>query len=289
MRTALALLFAVPSFAQILIVTPHADDYLVCAGGTVAAMIQNGTKAYVVRVTNDEKDAYGISPEEAALRSRAESEEAASVLGVSEVVSLGYRSGELGGVSPTELRDRIIFFVRRYRPQIMFIPNPYTHYDADLDHYYVGSAAEEARGAAGLKNFQPPHALVQLAPHLAPELFYYSLPLDPERHTPESTPTFVAQPKIVDITTTFDRKLRALRALKTRNRALALDIRQRLSNRGKRLPLLDAINDESLDRLAEIRLLGLAQLAGKSNGWSLAEEFFYAGLDYQIPSAYRKQ
>jgi hypothetical protein len=100
-----------------------------------------------------------------------------------------------------------------------------------------------------------------------------------------STLTFVAQPKIVDITTTFERKLRAVRALKTRNRALAVDIRQRVSNRGKRLPLLNAINDESLDRLAEIRLLGLAQLAGKSNEWPPAEEPFYAGSDYQIPSA----
>ena len=107
MKTALALLFAVPLCAQILIVTPHADDYLLSAGGTVAAMIQNGAKGFVVRVTNDEKDAFGITPEEGALRSRAESEEAARVLGVSEAVSLGYRSGELAGVSQTELRDRI--------------------------------------------------------------------------------------------------------------------------------------------------------------------------------------
>jgi hypothetical protein len=33
----------------------------------------------------------------------------------------------------------------------------------------------------------------------------------------------------------------------------------------------------------------LAQLAGKSKKLSLAEEFFYAGGDYQIPSAYRTQ
>jgi LmbE family N-acetylglucosaminyl deacetylase len=289
MKIVLGLLFAVHSFAQILIVTPHADDYLLCAGGTLAAMIQNGAKAYLVRVTNDEKDAYGTSPEQAALQSRMESEEAAKILGVSEVISLGYRSGELGQVSPTELRDRIIFFIRQYRPRTLFLPNPYTHNDDDMDHYYVGSAAEEARWAAGLANFQPPYGLVGLAPHLPPETFYYALPLDPDRHKPESTSTFVPQPKVVDISATFERKLHAVRALKTRNRVLALNIRERLSNRGKRLPLLDAITDDSLDRLTQIRLLALAKLAGDSKNLPLAEEFFYAGIDYQIPSAYRQQ
>jgi LmbE family N-acetylglucosaminyl deacetylase len=289
MKVILELLFAVHSFAQILIVTPHADDYLVCAGGTLAAMIQSGAKAYLVRVTNDDKDAYGTSPEQAAMQSRVESEEAAKILGVAEVISLGYRSGELGGVSPTELRDRIIFFIRQYGPRIMFIPNPYTHNDGYMDNYYVGSAAEEARWAAGLANFQPPHALVGLSPHLTPELFYYALPLDPDRQKAESTSTFVPQPKVVDISMTFERKLHAVQALKTRNRSLAFDIRERLSNRGKRLPLLDANTDDSVDKLTEIRLRGLAKLAGDSKNLPLAEEFFYAGGDYQIPLAYRKQ
>ena len=60
-------------------------------------------------------------------------------------------------------------------------------------------------------------------------------------------------------------------------------------NRGKRLPLLDSMSDDSVDKLAEIRLLGLAKLAGSSKNLSLAEEFLYAGVDYQIPLAYRKQ
>lgn len=288
MRITILLFFALHSFAQILVVTPRDDAYILCAGGTLASIIKDGTKAYVVRVTNDEKDAYGTSLEQAALKSRVESEEAAKILGVSEVISLGYRSGELGGVSPTELRDRIIFFIRQYRPQTMFIPNPYTHNDDYMDNYYAGSAAEEARWAAGLTNFQPPHGLVGLSPHLTPELFYYALPLDPDRQKAESTSTFVPQPKVVDISTTFERKLHAVQALKTRNRALAFDIRERLSNRGKRLPLLDAITDDSLDKLTEIRLRALAKLAGDSKNLPLAEEFFYAGGDYQIPLAYRK-
>ena len=84
----------------------------------------------------------------------------------------------LGGVSPSELRDRIIFFIRQYGPRIMFIPNPYTHNDGHMDNYYVGSATEEEHWAAGLANFQPPHGLVVLH-HAGGHESYILLPFTP--------------------------------------------------------------------------------------------------------------
>jgi LmbE family N-acetylglucosaminyl deacetylase len=263
---------------SVLVVTPHCDDYVLYAGGTLAGMIRQGASARVVRVTNDEKSAFDITPEEAALRIRHESDDAAKALGISEVIPLGYRSGELGAISPTELRDRITFLIRRYRPRVIFIPNPYTHHDDDLDHMHAGSAAEEAARAASLQNFQPPYKLAGLEPYLAPEIYYFGPPVDPEQSQPESTSTFVPQPKTVDITADFDRKLQAVEALKTQNRAIAKDVSQRLVRRGKRLPLLDRIDEASVKSLAETRLRNLG----------MTERFLYAGIDYQIPASYRK-
>ena len=124
------------SFGQktVLVITADQGDYVLAAGGTVAGLITQGATARLVRAGNDEKDSWDLSPEETARRAREESEQAAGVLGIKEVISLGYRSGELAGVSPTELRDRLMFYIRLWKPDVVFLPNPYAHYDLSLIH-----------------------------------------------------------------------------------------------------------------------------------------------------------
>lgn len=260
---ALFLLFAATLAAQpkpvVLVVTAYADDYLLWAGGAIAGMIQNGARAHLVRVTGGENQ---------------ESAQAAQLLGIADVTELGYRAGELAGVSPTELRDRLILLIRHYRPDVLFFPNPYSHFDDRLDRHHTGSAAEEARWAASMANFQPSHGEVALKVHHTAEAYYYAPPVDPARNQPETTATFAPQPKTVDIGATFDRKARALSALKTVNLALARDVHDRLARTGRRLRVLDTVDDASAARLLRIRLDGLPR----------SEEFLYAGPGFQIPS-----
>lgn len=270
----------------VLVITADASDYILAAGGTIAKMLDAGAEGYLVRVTNDDKDSWDLTPEETARRTREESEQAAKILGFKEVESLGYRAGELGGVSPTELRDRILFYIRLYKPAVLFIPNPYAEYVEVLDRFYVGQAAEDARRAASLSNYQPPFAVVGLETHVTPELYYYAQPFDPRRREAESTATFVPQPKALDIASTFDKKLRAAQALKTINHSTAMRIKDRLESTDRRLPLLDEINEESVNRLVEINIHKLAEIAAKDTEHSQAEEFHYAGVEYQIPSKY---
>lgn len=270
----------------VLVVTADASDYILAAGGTIARMIDDGAEAYLVRVTNDDKDSWDLTPEETARRTREESEAAAKILGFKEVESLGYRAGELGGVSPTELRDRILFYIRLYKPAVLFIPNPYAEYVEALDRFYTGQAAEDARRAASLSNYQPPFAVVGLETHITPELYYYAQPFDPRRREAESTATFVPQPKVLDIASTFDKKLRAAQALKTINHSTAMRIKDRLETTGRRLPLLDEVNEESVNQLVEINVRKLAEIAAKDTEHAQAEEFHYAGVEYQIPSKY---
>jgi LmbE family N-acetylglucosaminyl deacetylase len=272
----------------LLVITADASDYILAAGGTIAGMIETGDRAIVVRVTNDDKDSWNLPPEETARRTREESEAAAKALGIEKVVALGYRAGELGGVSPTELRDRILFYVRLHKPDVMFIPNPYTHYNEVLDRFYVGQAAEEARRAAALRNHQPPLAAAGLEPHITPELYYYAQPYDPRRREAESTATFAPQPKVVDIAGAFSKKVRAAQALKTINHAAAMRLKQRIEASNRRLPLLDRVNEESVRGLAEINVRGLAEIAAKDSPYKLAEEFHYAGREFQIPARLRQ-
>ena len=104
----------------ILIVAADAG-WLECAGGTVAKRTGEGADAILVRVGNDEKESWGLSPEETAWRNRNESEAAAKLLGIQEVVSLGYRSSELRDVPHTTLRDRLIFLIRHHRPAVAHV------------------------------------------------------------------------------------------------------------------------------------------------------------------------
>jgi len=241
----------------------------------------------LIRVTNDEKDSYDLSPEETALRTRAESEQAARILGIKEVVSLGYRAAELAGASFTGIRDRLIFYIRLYKPRALFIPNPYNEYDRVLDRYYTGWAAEDAWRAAGFANYAIPlTAETALGPHQTPELYYYGQPLDPRRREAESTPTFVPEIKIVDISATMQRKVKAAQALRTINYSMARRLKDQLTDRHRRLRLLDNLNDDSVARLVEENVQGLAAVAAQGSAYRVAEEFHYAGLRFRVPSKY---
>ena len=283
------LLCALAPAKTILVVTADASDYILSVGGTLAGMIANGDKAILIRVTNDDKDSWQLDPEETARRVKQESEAAGWVLGVEKGVSLGYRAGELAGVSPTELRDRIMFYVRVHKPDVMFIPNPYAEYVEVLDRYYTGMAAEEARRVAALKNHQPPLAVVGVETHVTPELYYYAQPFDPRRREPESTATFVPQPVTKDIAATLDKKIRAAQSLKTINYSLAHRIKQRLDETNRKLPLLERIDDASVNKLVETNVRGLGTVCAKDTQYKAAEEMHYAGKDYQVPAALRSK
>lgn len=276
-----------PAQPMLLVIAAGTDDCLVAAGGTVASLVEQGAKAILIRVTNDDKSAWNLSAEEAALRNRQEAEQAGKILGFQEVISMGYRAHELADVPFTSLRDRLILYIRHYRPTALFIPNPYAEYDRVLDHHYAGRAAEDAWRSAAIDNYVPPFA-AELMPHTTPELYYYAPPLDPRRREPESTATFVPQPRTLDIAAVLPKKLRAVQALKTISRSFVMQIKERLDDTGRRLPLLETIDDASIGRLVEENVRGLARLAAEGSAFAQAEQFHFAGVEYQIPSRYRK-
>ena len=272
---------------SVVVITSDASNYLLHAGGTVAKLIEGGMDGYLIRIGNDEKDSWDLSPEETALRTKQESEAAAKILGIGTVVSLGYRSSELHDVPFTSMRDRLIHYIRLYKPRILFIPNPHAHHDRNHDRFYGGRAAEDAWRAAAFENYLPEAREADLGPHLTPEVYYYGPPVDPALEEAESTPTFAPQPKTVDISAVLAKKIEAAQALRTINHSLAMRIRQRLDTTGRKLPLLDVVDEASIDKLVEERVRGLAQLASEGREPNAAEQFLYAGVEFRIPAAYR--
>lgn len=280
-----ASVFGTTAGKTVLVVAADAG-WLECAGGLVARRVEEGGEAVLVRIGNDEKESWGLTPEETALRNRNESEAAAKILGIKQTHSLGFRSSELRDVPHTTMRDRLILLIRRYKPAVMLIPNPHTEHDRNLDHYYAGAAAEDAWHCARYPNFLPAASHEGLGPHIVSEVYYYGPPVDPRRREPESTATFVPQPVRVDIGGVFARKLRAAQAMRTVNTSRAMRLKETLQATGRRLPLLDTVNDQAVDKLTEENLRGLGTVCAEGSGYKLAEEFRYAGIEYGIPSKY---
>jgi len=271
----------------VMVITSDASNYVLHAGGTVAKMIDGGMDGILIRIGNDEKDSWDSSPEETALRTKQESEAAAKILGINKVISLGFRSSEFRDVPFTTMRDKLAYYIRVHKPRVLFIPNAHTQYDRNHDRYYGGRAAEDAWHAAAFKNYLPAMKDVDLDTHITPEVYYFAPPVDPARREPESTATFVPQPKMLDISGTLDKKIKAAQALKTINHSLAMRLKQRLESTDRKLGLLERMDEASINKLIEERVRGLAQLSAKDTDLQAAEEFRYAGVEFRIPAAYR--
>ena len=128
-----------------LVVTPHADDAEIGCGGTVAGWIAEGTKVFYVLCTNGDKgtsDPDMTSERLAKIRER-EQAEAASVLGIGEVVYLRYADGALEDNS--EFRGHLVHAIRKFRPDVILTTDPHRRsFYLHRDHRMCGTVTMDA-------------------------------------------------------------------------------------------------------------------------------------------------
>ena len=128
-----------------LIIFSHPDDAEFSAAPTIAALTASGARVDYVVTTDGGKgtDDPAVTPEQLAATRIAEQRAAADVLGVGEIVHLGYPDGYL---QPTlELRRDIVRQIRRFRPDLVIAQNPQRRADgnpfiAHPDHLATGEA-----------------------------------------------------------------------------------------------------------------------------------------------------
>jgi LmbE family N-acetylglucosaminyl deacetylase len=194
-----------------------------------------------------------LGPAETRLANNEEGRRAAAVLGLKEVLVLGHKSGELGYLSSSELRNQVMALTRSYKPEILFFPDWYVHYQDDNDIYRVGRMAEESPYGGSSLFLQE---MTYLGfPGAAARQYYFFVPYRPYR--PREGGEGPATMKQVDISGKFAIKLEALREMKTANAAWAGVVR----------PGTDG-GDFARDFAEE-----LAQTVGARHGLKLAEEF----------------
>ena len=269
----------------VLVITASGRDYLFGAAGTLARMIDEGRDVYVRQFGNDEKDSVGLGPADTRIANNQEAERAARKLGVKEWLNLGHKSGELGQLSSSELRNQVMTMVRFYKPEIMFFPDWYIHYQDDNDLYRVGRMAEEAPYGGG-SYFVQEMTYIGYGGFAAREYYFYS-PYRPYR--PREGGEDGATIKGVDIGNTFDRKMAAIAELKTGNLRYAVQTKERLVAAGRSADLLREINERSTLGLVRAFVEELAAAVGAKYGFQFAEEFNHLGTGGGIPEHIREQ
>jgi LmbE family N-acetylglucosaminyl deacetylase len=246
----------------VLVVIAHADDLALFIGGTVAAWTGTGWRVVVVRVTDDRWDSVGSDEAATIEANRAEFERAATVLGVAEIVELGYPTDTLGDVSTVELRERIIRQVRTHRPYALVSFDPYSMYGEDnLDHIAVARAVDESFWTSQFDLHHPEHLAEGLAPHGCFERWYFG------RRVIDVTDA-------VDITGTLERKIEAACCHRTMMLNFLNQLRLQAATGGWTIPPVDdALAAGSVDEVLPRLLRAGGEATGTRHGVGAAEEF----------------
>ena len=130
---------------RVLVVTPHPDDAEIWCGGTLARWIGEGAQVVYVVCTDGGKgtDKPGITAAELAATRDGEQMAAAALLGVGEVVKLGYPDGELEDTG--EFRKQLVRQIRRVQPEVVMVTEPYVRGMVwHRDHRVAGQVALDA-------------------------------------------------------------------------------------------------------------------------------------------------
>jgi LmbE family N-acetylglucosaminyl deacetylase len=207
-------------FQTYMLVVAHPDDSEFSSAGTVARLKDAGKRVVLIQVTSGDKGSPDIDADATELARVREGEqlEAARRLGMDDVVFLRCEDGSL--MPDLGLREKIVRMIRTHKPDVIITHDPFRPYALHPDHRAVGLATTDAvYPTARDPLYFPEHLREGLQPHKTAEIWFFG-PEHPD--------------KVVDITSTFDRKIEALRAHQTQVGA-AEDLEQRMRDRAREL------------------------------------------------------
>ena len=164
----------------ILVFTPHPDDDVFGAGGTIALLNRNHNKVYIVVYTNDNKGSYDpdMTSEHLARIRRAEQEVSEGLLGTPKenILWMGYDDGMLEYAPQPKLTEEATAIIRRLRPDVLLSVDPGEWYERwhKTDHRMAAFNTIDAVRAAEFWLYFPNQKLQQgLEPYRVPEMYFF--------------------------------------------------------------------------------------------------------------------
>ena len=153
----------------------HPDDETFAAGGTLAKVAAAGDRIDLFCATDgDAGKTSGIpvaSRADLAARRRAELAAAARILGIASLSTPGHGDGVLRDVDPDRLIGEIVYFLRRYQPDVVVTFGPEGAPTQHRDHRAISRAATAAFFLAPLES-EYADQFREVAAHRASRLYY---------------------------------------------------------------------------------------------------------------------
>lgn len=185
-----------------MVIFAHPDDAEWTCGGTIAKWAREGVECTYVLVTNGGSGTQDVTMTRERLteiRYR-EQQEAADVLGVKNLVKLGFEDGYL--YPDLDLRRAIAREIRRFRPDVVITQDPRARTVAD---FYINHPDHIAVGECVFRSMNPDASSALMFPEL---LHDEGL----EQHLPKALflGAFLEGTTFVDVSDTFELKIEAL-------------------------------------------------------------------------------
>ncbi|HZP56719.1 MAG TPA: PIG-L deacetylase family protein [Dehalococcoidia bacterium] len=257
---------------RIVVFEAHGDDMEFMAAGTIAKFTDAGHEVTLVVATDNDKGSFELSADELRAARDREIHGAAHVLGITNVIALGYSDGDLAAqASPQTLRGQFMRVIRETRADIVFTWDPFAPYEGHPDHRAVAIAAHEAASFAHFPLYYPEQIADGLAPQFVSEQWFFA-----------KSPRDIN--KYVDIDATIDRKVEALCQHDSQMVLTIADMKYALAASGLDVPWLAALDPhdyrDAIDR--RMRAAGKAVAARSGLGCTYAEAFRrtrYGGIE----------
>lgn len=237
-----------------MVISPHADDAAAFCGGTLARFVDQGWKVILVRVTDDRKDSVGLSVEDTIRKNTEELHASARILGIQEIIELGFETDILADIPLGKLRERIVYLIRKYQPYAVFSFDPDGLYENNQDHVRVAQAVDEAYWVACFDKHYPEHFIEGLEPFSVCERWYFARQLPTVTHVEE-------------ISATIERKIKALCAHREMMRNTINQYRLQLKTWGKQVPWLEQSMQGDLQPLLGMFIREQAKAVAVQAGW----------------------
>jgi LmbE family N-acetylglucosaminyl deacetylase len=183
---------------RLAVIAPHPDDEVLGCGGTIARCMREGVEVHVIFATTGLPHLVSSREHE---QLRAEARDAHAVLGVACAHFLDLPAARLDTVPQADLNQAVAAILQTVRPDTVLMP---FFGDIHLDHQLLFSSALVAA--------RPNQTGYPL------RLWAYETLSETNWNAPYVTPTF-APTLFVDITSSLDRKLAAMKAYRSQLRA----------------------------------------------------------------------
>src|SRR5256714_8192128 len=164
----------------VLVFTPHPDDDVFGAGGTIALLNRNLNKIFIVIYTNDDKGSYDpdMTSQQLARIRKAEEEVSEGSLGTPKenIMWMGYDDGMLEYAPQPKLVEEATAIIRRIRPDVLFSVDPGEWYERwhKTDHRMAAFNTIDAVRAAEFWLYFPNQRLqLGLQPYRVPEMYFF--------------------------------------------------------------------------------------------------------------------